>query len=346
MTPLLALLVFQGPALKVGDVAPPLRVGTWIKGSPIPELQRGKVYVVEFWATWCGPCKANMPHLSALARRMKGKAEVIGVDVWERPPTNEEDVKSFVAKMGDRMDYHVVRDDASASMAATWMKAAGRNGIPSAFVVGRDGKVAWIGHPAVRMPEVLEAVVENRYDPAAEAKVVAKLDAERKEEIEVGAAYRKTIAAGDREKADREFDAYVAAHPEKESRLWMGKYQTLLGSDEPAAYAYAESLASGLLKRDAQGLYVLSAFILQDPAQRLKNPNYKLALRFAEQAEALPLTDTRTYVVTTLASALEKNGQIERAKEVLRKEIARLESAKNVDPEHLPAAKAALAKLN
>jgi hypothetical protein len=277
---------------------------------------------------------------------MRGKAEVIGVDVWERPPTTEEDVKSFVAKMGDRMDYTVVRDDASATMAATWMKAAGRTGIPSAFVVGRDGKVAWIGHPAMRMPEVLEAVVENRYDPAAEARVVAKLDADRKEEMEIGAAYRKAIAAGDRLTADKDFDAYVAAHPEKESRLWMGRYQTLLGADEPAAYAYAERLASGLLRKDAQGLYVLSAFILQDPAGRLKNPNYRLALRLAEQAEALPVSESRTYVVTTLAAALEKNGQVERAKEVLKKEIARLETAKDVDPEHLPAAKAALAKLN
>jgi thiol-disulfide isomerase/thioredoxin len=346
MTPLLALILLQGPALKVGDPAPPLRLGTWIKGAPIHELQKGKVYVVEFWATWCGPCKANMPHLSALARRMKGKAEVIGVDVWERPPTSEEDVKKFVLQMGDRMDYNVVRDDASASMATTWMKAAGRNGIPSAFVVGRDGKVAWIGHPASRMPEVLEAVVENRYDPAEEAKAQAKIEADRKEEVEVGANYRRALAAGDRAKADQEFDAYFAAHPEKESRLWMGKYQALLGADEPAAYAYAQKLAAGLLKKDAQGLYVLSAFILQDPAGRLKSPDYSLALRFAEQAAALPVTDSRTYVVTTLASALAKTGKSDRAREVLREEITRLEKAKDGDPELLIAAKAALAKLD
>ena len=104
----LAFLVMQTPSLKVGDPAPPLAVGPWIKGEPIPKLEKGRVYVVEFWATWCGPCKANMPHLSRLARKVKGKAEIIGVNVWERPPTTEMDIKAFVAGMGDRMDYHRV----------------------------------------------------------------------------------------------------------------------------------------------------------------------------------------------------------------------------------------------
>src|SRR5687768_5815604 len=73
--------------LIVGDPAPPIAVRKWIKGDPVTNFQPGKVYVVEFWATWCGPCQAAMPHLSELARKYKGKAEVISFDVKEDKKT-------------------------------------------------------------------------------------------------------------------------------------------------------------------------------------------------------------------------------------------------------------------
>jgi len=67
----------------IGDPAPPLRVTQWIKGTPVDQFEKGRVYVIEFWATWCKPCVAAMPHLSVLTREYKEKVTVIGIDIYE-----------------------------------------------------------------------------------------------------------------------------------------------------------------------------------------------------------------------------------------------------------------------
>src|SRR5437868_2205978 len=83
--------------LGVGDPAPKLEVKEFVKGEPVVRLEKGKTYVVEFWATWCGPCRATIPHLTELQKKYKD-ITFIGVSVWEREPGA---VKPFVAEMGD-----------------------------------------------------------------------------------------------------------------------------------------------------------------------------------------------------------------------------------------------------
>ena len=63
--------------LKVGDPAPPLKATKWVQGSEVASLEKGKVYVVEFWATWCGPCIVMMPHLGDLQREYKNQGVTI-----------------------------------------------------------------------------------------------------------------------------------------------------------------------------------------------------------------------------------------------------------------------------
>ena len=152
--------------LKIGDPAPKLQTGDWVQGEPVKEFQKDKAYIVEFWATWCGPCKQSIPHLNETYMKYKDKGlVVIGQDCWER---DDKLVAPFVEKMGDKMTYRVALDDKSenkkGAMAVNWMEAAGQNGIPTAFIVDKQGVIAWIGHPMSMKESVLDQVLAGTYD--------------------------------------------------------------------------------------------------------------------------------------------------------------------------------------
>jgi thiol-disulfide isomerase/thioredoxin len=144
-------------SLAVGDVAPALKVTRWLQGEEVKKFEPGKVYVVEFWATWCGPCIAFMPHLAELQARYKAKG-VTCIGYTGRDPDNtEEKVVAFVKKRGPKLGYTFAYADDQTTIDG-WMKAAGRDAVPCAFVVDKTGRIAYIGDPmflGVVLPRVL-----------------------------------------------------------------------------------------------------------------------------------------------------------------------------------------------
>ncbi|MFA7228264.1 MAG: TlpA disulfide reductase family protein, partial [Melioribacteraceae bacterium] len=116
----LSTISFSQTPVTIGDNAPALKVSKWVKGTAVEKFEKGNFYVVEFWATWCGPCKQSIPHLTELADKYKGKVTFIGADVWERPQPGQDlnkMVADFVAEMGDKMNYNVCMDTEDQHMA-------------------------------------------------------------------------------------------------------------------------------------------------------------------------------------------------------------------------------------
>lgn len=151
-------------AAELGMDAPALHIAKFVKGGPV-DLAKGKgsqIYVVEFWATWCGPCRVSIPHMTELQKKFKDKhVTMIGIS-----DETVDKVAPFVKDMGDKMDYVVAIDDEQKT-AQDYMAAFDQNGIPTAFVVDKAGKVVWYGHPMGDLEKVLDQVVEGKFDVAA-----------------------------------------------------------------------------------------------------------------------------------------------------------------------------------
>ncbi len=151
----------------IGGPAPELHIAKWLKGDSTSKFKRGRVYVVEFWATWCKPCIAGMPHLSDLARRYRQDVSIIGVNVMERTGTAMSVIEKFVGGMGNKMDYHVAVEK-EGRMTQDWLRSYGFRGIPTAFIVDREGDIAWAGLPA-GLDKVLPQVIAGEWDNARAA---------------------------------------------------------------------------------------------------------------------------------------------------------------------------------
>ncbi len=152
---------FPLPAAELGMDAPDLKIKEWIKGQTVDlKAAQGKqIVVVEFWATWCPPCRTSIPHLTELQNRFKDRGVLI-VGVTDE---TSQKVKPFVDKMGAEMNYVVALDDAGKTSAA-YMEAFGETGIPHAFIVDKQGRIAWHGHPMAGLDKALEDIVNGDYD--------------------------------------------------------------------------------------------------------------------------------------------------------------------------------------
>ncbi|MBB2951709.1 MULTISPECIES: TlpA disulfide reductase family protein [Sphingobacterium] len=273
-------------SFNIADPAPSLYVQEWLKGTPIQQFEKGRIYVIEFWATWCKPCIAAMPHLSALASKYKNKITIIGVSVYETKNTSTKEIQAFVNSMGDKMTYHVAIDSNN-QMVDNWIHAFGEksNGIPRSFVVNAEGRIAWIGHPN-GLDAILTKMIADKWN-------INKALKDRNNEIQLNllkseASYSllnhryelDKLKIGDAEKAIltlNKVNEIVKEEPNLKNTGLINFYifKSLLYIDQKKAHDYGKSM---LKSNDNKYLYydIIEALTYKEDSLKLQPEIYLL----------------------------------------------------------------------
>ncbi|MBY0455920.1 MAG: TlpA family protein disulfide reductase [Gemmataceae bacterium] len=303
--------------LKVGDRAPALKVTKWLQGDEVKTFEPGKVYVVEFWATWCSPCIAFMPHLAEIQSIYKdNNVTVIGFtsrDILGKGEHTESKVAEFVKKRGPKLKYTFVYSDDNVT-ADAWMKAADVEGIPRSFVVDKAGRIAYIGHP-MYLPMVMPKVVAGTATAEAIGDEMAKVEAEFNtlardlySDPKAGLRTLKSLEA----KYPLLVDFFMSVRIKLSC---LPKY-----GEAGEAKEYAERLVARAIKRDDQLALTMVSNIFRSGDGKERKELLAIAVKAAE-AEVRLAGGTDFQALINLASTYSVAGNAAKAKEYAGKAV-------------------------
>ena len=217
------------PALEPGMTAPPVKLASVLQGAPFNGIfEKGRVYVIEFWATWCEPCQISMPRVSRLQTMYGDSLQVISVTAEDRSTVAE-----FLRRnTNDNKNGNTVSDLLKQSIAldsnritnTNYMKAAGQHGnLPCAFIVNREGNVAWIGN-SQEVDGPLSQIIDGSFDIEQSTAIFqAKHDV------------NSVIAQGDLDSALVLLAELSESYPNNK-QLWMMQLELLLNMGREVDY--------------------------------------------------------------------------------------------------------------
>jgi thiol-disulfide isomerase/thioredoxin len=298
-----------------GDAAPALKVEKWLKGDAVKKFEPGKAYIIEFWATWCGPCIASMPHLSQLQKEYKDKGlTIIGMTSQDTRGNTLDSAKKMVEAKGDGMGYTVAWDTGRQTNEA-YMTAAKQGGIPCSFVIDKDSKIAYIGHPMF-LDLVLDKVLAGKWDYKAGP---AEVDATQK-------ALFAALGKGQNDPASalKDLAEVEAKYPavSKISFVTGFKYQMQMqsGDTEGAQKTAVAMYDSAVKHKDGQALNEL-AWNIVSPDSDMEHKDLDFALKCAEAG--VKVTDRKDpMILDTLARAYFVKGDKDKAISTIKEAIA------------------------
>jgi thiol-disulfide isomerase/thioredoxin len=325
--------------LTIGSPAPALDIEHWLSDGrgtfkPVTAFEKDKVYVVEFWATWCGPCIQAMPHLAQTQREYANR----GVQMITVSDEELDTVQAFLQRplpagaaaasgdpdaqtYGELTSVYSLTTDPDGSSYEAYMEAARQGGIPTAFVVGKTGLIEWIGHP-MEMDPVLAAVVGDSWDRDGyrsqfQQQQAAVLAMEK---------LREALSL-------RKFDEAVTLieqrlqsplEPQEVFQLQMTKLQILMVQDKlEEAQQHLEACYANAAG-DTNMIDALSWHIYEQSEQRQAalRPLLSVAEKHASAALDQATGEARGSLLDTLAHVTYKLGNRDRAIELSREAVA------------------------
>lgn len=252
-----------------------------------------------------------MPHLSEVQKKYRDKVTVLAISdedldtvsgFMKKPSTVEG--KTWAEAMA-----FTVATDPDASVKNEVFKAAGRRGIPSSFIVGKEGKVEWIGHPMM-LDAPLEAVVNGTWDREAARKSYEQEQKVQREMSRIRGALNDAMKNGDADGAIAILDEAIGKFPANLS-LKLQKWDYLLtrfGRYEEG-YALGRVLVSEN-DRNARVLNQIAWTIADNP--KIKERDLDLAMEAAERAVELT-SEKDASILDTLARVYYEKGDIRKA---------------------------------
>lgn len=330
------------PSFTVGSQAPALDIEHWVSDGEgqfahTKELASDKVYVIEFWATWCGPCIASMPHLSEIQDKYADK----GVQIVSISDESLETVEAFLEKPTRNDKEITYREltknycltvDPDKSVMKDYFRAAGQNGIPCAFIVGREGLVEWIGHP-MKMDEVLEQVLEGKWDRASfgekfkeeqrQEAIAAKLQQKLQSKV---AEIRKAMESGEKESALKSMDELIENEKMKEFKPMLQNLRDQLVIMYVGGTEAADALrkAAKLRKSNPMALNELAWRLYEQHKEKaLDKEVLDAATEIAEMA--VKGAPEEAAILDTLAHLVYEQGDLDRAIELQEKAVEHCE---------------------
>lgn len=259
-----------------GDPAPPIRASAWLRGKPVTKYADGRVYVVDLWATWCGPCLASMPLLRKYQDRYPDKLTVVAMNVFEMAPQR---VPAMVASRADSMPLWVATDsippgkEANEGLtSAAFMGAGDQVAIPRTYLIDGFGRIAWIGTPA-GLEKPLAQVLAGTWDLKAHA---ARYEREMEAEMTFRARFapiESAIGAREWAVAFDSCDAVVAADSSYAPRIARNGFVMIAGT-----------ILRG--KSSTQEDFALALRALKRALELERPPDWRLDLMAAQAARA------------------------------------------------------------
>ncbi len=293
-------------SLGIGDPAPALSIAEWSMGEPFGKFEEDKVHVVEFWATWCGPCRTSMPHISELQQDYGEKVRFVGIT---REDTGT--VENFLGReqsegktWSEVIKYRLAIDE-NGQTSNDYMRAAKQNGIPTAFIVGKDGIVEWIGHP-MQIDQPLEQIVNDSWDRDAaiadfNAKALLAENSRKLSMLQRSGKYEEALAV---------LDDLAKAVGDNHPSVLMSRMNILKSLGRTEEMAEVREKVVDLFWENAMGLNQI-AWETATSGEK-SDEDLALAMKAAERAVELTENEDGT-IMDTLARVYYEKGDLEKA---------------------------------